>query len=823
MHDQRLGTAEWSDPEEFSRQHAFKEGMFWLGRSAQNGEPLGYTDDRHVCLVSGTRSGKGTSVIIPNLCLWPGSVVVVDPKGENATVTAARRGSGNDQCQGMGQRVHVLDPFEVAQVDPQYRSRFNPLDALDASDPRSLDEAGKLAEAIVIQNPHTKDPFWDQSARLLVKGLILHVLTDPMFEGRRNLLTVRELISRGDHEGVQILREELGEENPVSAHALLWQGVRQNNVFGGKVAAVGEKMADSMINSPKMYESFLQIASRNTEFLDSPGMESVLGGSDFNLSDLKTDPNGVSLYLSLPQRYMGEHFRWLRMMTSLIVMEMEAVPGQPASGHRVLMCLDEFAGLKRMEIIESAVAQIAGYGIKLFFVLQSLEQLKSVYKDNWETFLSNAGLKVFFGIEDHFSREYVSKLVGETELLRELVSSSESTSEQVSHTSGSTSSTTWGSQDSSGVSSSDNWKSMPFFLRNTAGVIAMLTGKRQASKSTTSNTSTSSGGSDGSSDSQGTTTGSTSSEGRNQTLHKRPLITPDEVGRYFGRIDDKGDSVYPGLGLVLISGNTISPVQRVNYFEDELFVQKFRPHPDHPAGSLFPRESIKLMSDDSYSAYKGLDHRFALGARVDYNYDLEMPNHRPFQSGRIAVAKGEVVLCAGRDKDWGFELRSPCAGMMVFGTIRDNAISIHRRTEIDRDILRDNAYAVADFARREKQFMLDYTAENWNHNVVGPACMVPFSALLTLGGAFGFYKLVTNWGAARHEISNDPGFIVTLVLIAVAIGLVGFTLWALIGTIIFGAESIPPLLRGKGHPINTHSQIYYDKLTAIEKHAEDLL
>ena len=94
--------------------------------------------------------------------------------------------------------------------------------------------------------------------------------------------------------------------------------------------------------------------------------------------------------------------------------------------------LDEFAGLKRMEVIEHAVAQIAGYGVKMFFVLQSLEQLKGAYKENWETFLANSGLKVFFNLEDNFSRDYVSKLIGETEVVREVRSSSEGESESES-------------------------------------------------------------------------------------------------------------------------------------------------------------------------------------------------------------------------------------------------------------------------------------------------------------------------------------------------------------------------------------------------------
>ena len=139
--------------------------------------------------------------------------------------------------------------------------------------------------------------------------------------------------------------------------------------------------------SDKTFEGVLQSVALHTEFLDSPGMRRVLAKSDFKLAELKTRPEGMTLYLSLPQRYMDTHYRWLRMMVALTTTEMEITRGQPATGHRILMVLDEFAGLKRMTSIENAVAQIAGFGVKLFFVLQSLEQLKHIYKDSWETFL----------------------------------------------------------------------------------------------------------------------------------------------------------------------------------------------------------------------------------------------------------------------------------------------------------------------------------------------------------------------------------------------------------------------------------------------------
>ena len=430
----RIATAAWADPAEVETRYRYKDGTVWLGRSASESEaPIGYRDDRHVTLVSGSRGGKGTSFIIPAALEWPGSLVLVDPKGENATISAARRGKGSSHCDGMGQMVQVLDPFKAAQVDASLRGRFNPLDTLDPENEETIDEAGSLADAIVVMTDGVKDPFWDESARAMLKGLILHVVTAPQYEGRRNLAMVRKLVTRGDWEAIEELHAEGAEEKDIPpSHAMLWSALVNNPAFDGLVAGIGDSFTNMLLNSPKQYESVLQVANRNTEFIDSPAMQRCLEASDFRLAELKLWPRGMSLYLCLPQRYMSTHYRWLRMMIGLIVTEMEKVRGRPATGHPILMMLDEFAGLKRMEVIEHAVAQIAGYGVKMCFVLQSLEQLKGTYKDNWETFLANSGLKIFFNLEDNFSRDYVSRLIGETEVIREVRTASDSTSESES-------------------------------------------------------------------------------------------------------------------------------------------------------------------------------------------------------------------------------------------------------------------------------------------------------------------------------------------------------------------------------------------------------
>jgi type IV secretory pathway TraG/TraD family ATPase VirD4 len=680
----RIATAEWANPAEVEERYRYNGGTVWLGRAASERQvPLGYLDDRHVCLVSGSRGGKGTSFIIPSLIDWPGSAVLVDPKGENATVTAARRGAGSPHCKGLGQSVKVLDPFKAARVEDGFRGRFNPLDALNPAHEETVDEAGRIADAIVVIH-ESNDPFWDESARAMVKGLILHVLTAPEYEGRRNLVTVRKLITRGDWEAVEALRAA-GESDIPPAHGLLWTGLANNPAFDGLVAGIGDSFTNMLLNSPKQFESVLQVANRNTEFVDSPPMQRCLAASDFQLSELKTRPEGLSLYLSLPQRYMSTHYRWLRMMIALIVTEMEKVRGQPVTGHPVLMVLDEFAGLKRMEVIETAVAQIAGHGMKMYFVLQSLEQLKAVYKDNWETFLANSGLKLFFNVEDYFSREYVSKLVGETEVVREVRSESDSTSESeslshstsrtqtesrgrsssvgTSQTDGTNSGKSWGMNDSAGRSKTFNWNPGGFLGHSWEGGSIGQSQSRGSSKgwSEGASHSVSRSHTDGTSETVGTSTGVTEGRtrgtsqsrtaGSSETIQKRALVTPDEIGFLFARIDERAHHAYPGLVLAVISGARPVALRRVNYYEDFQFIGLFDPHPDHP---LIEPQTLTVDA-------AGMGKHLAL-----FGDDVGLQLLGWFvKVGQIVAAGEEVALITSQSEKPALAITAPRAGMIA--------------------------------------------------------------------------------------------------------------------------------------------------------------
>jgi type IV secretory pathway TraG/TraD family ATPase VirD4 len=589
-----LGTAQWMRTSEASARLAMRPDVpssrIWLGETCDHpGIPLGYADDRHVCLVSGTRGGKGTGLIVPTLCLWPGSALIIDPKGENATVTARRRGHGSEYARGLGQEVRILDPFGEVQLDPALKARFNPLDVIDPLGDYAIDDAGRIAASIIVRENHN-DPFFEEAARNLLKGLILHVLSSSIFEGIRNLVTVRRLATQGDWLRVALLREA-GETSIPSGFTMLWKDMQRSEAFGGVVAGVGEQMLSM---AEKTRSGVLETLRTNTTFLDGTPMQRLLETSDFDLAALKTNPLGLTVYLTLPQRYMETHFRWLRLMVSLAVGEMERIKGRPKTDCPTLFLLDEFAGLKRMEVIENAVAQAAGFGVKFFFILQNLPQLKREYDDNWESFVSNSGLKVFFQIDDHFTRDYLSHLLGEREVRRESRSGSQSWSDSTSNTVGTSTTNTAGTSDSRSRGGSSG-------TSRTGGLLGFLQApQHQRGRNNSNSWSSSQSHATGSSVSTSGSRSDSGSDGWNEGIHKRSLLNPDEIGRFLSRIDDRFHPAFPGLLVAVMPGQHPLVARRVNYFQSAHFAGLFDPHPNHPR----PPTLIELSQRIDESAFE---------------------------------------------------------------------------------------------------------------------------------------------------------------------------------------------------------------------------
>ena len=399
-----VATARWASSADALRLLGpWQPGRFLIGRDAA-GRYVGHADDRHILTVAGSRAGKGVSLIVPNLLTYPGSVIAIDPKGELATVTACRRSAVNGTKwavpMGGGGTVYVLDPFRrVTGPAADFRASFNPLAELDPDSEDGLDLAGQIADALVVQQDGPGS-HWTASARAFLRGLVLYIAKTEV-PASRNMTAIRRLLLQ-DGEDFDAMLKAMAD-------------------LGGVIGRAGKSLRAKPRDERASVVSTCDV---QTDFLEGEPMRRVLSGSDFRLEDLKA--GRVTVYLCLPATRLGTHGRWLRLMVGMTLEAMERT-GLIADGvPPVLFVLDEFAALGHMESIEKAAGQIAGFGVKLWPIVQDLTQLKRDYRDAWETFMGNAGLLTFFGNTDLFTLDHVSKRLGECEAIRTVVNASES-------------------------------------------------------------------------------------------------------------------------------------------------------------------------------------------------------------------------------------------------------------------------------------------------------------------------------------------------------------------------------------------------------------
>jgi type IV secretion system protein VirD4 len=370
----------WAHPSQLGPSWDWKAGMVMLGKWERR--VLGRDDDRHVVTVAGSRAGKSSTVLIPNLLRYPGSVLVLDPKGELARATAAQR-------RRMGQRVYVLDPFGETGVPG---AAHNPFAELGQGRPEHIAaDAAQFADALIIGNP--RDPHWTDSAKNLVRGIALHLLATDQRKA-----TLREL-------------RRLLNATPAELEKL-FEAMVDSDAFDGIVANIGASFYGKHSAGGRELQGILSTAQEQTAPLDD--IIGITERSDFTLSELQGGK--LSIYLVLPGMRMGTHYRWLRLVIQQALAAMERSP-VPRGQLPVWFLLEEFPALGHMRSIETAAGLMAGFGVKLWSVLQDLTQLQTHYPKSWETFLGNAGVIQAFGNADITTTEHLSKLLGSTQVI----------------------------------------------------------------------------------------------------------------------------------------------------------------------------------------------------------------------------------------------------------------------------------------------------------------------------------------------------------------------------------------------------------------------
>jgi type IV secretion system protein VirD4 len=364
-----------------------------LGYKA-DGTPRIYRGDAHLLTIAPTRAGKGTDLLIPALLTYEGSTIVVDPKGQLACVTSRRR-------QEMGQEVLLLNPFKIW---PDYigdlpHVGFNPLAGLVGSSELSTD-CETVTDAIVVQQEGGGDnsKFFNEGARQLITGLMMRIIESPtsiIHSSEKNLVRLYKMVSGNVYEHAQ--EAEQNSKNELIKARL--------NRFAEKDAAERKSTGD-----------IVSTAKGECNFIGSEALVESLKGDarELRFRELRRKP--MTVYLILPTERLGPCAKWFRLVVEAALFDLMHDLEKGGPGLPVLMMMDEFAQLKRLQIIEEALAGAAGYGVILWPVLQDLTQLQELYNKRWETFIGNAGISMWFAPAENTTADYVSKKCGETEV-----------------------------------------------------------------------------------------------------------------------------------------------------------------------------------------------------------------------------------------------------------------------------------------------------------------------------------------------------------------------------------------------------------------------
>lgn len=331
----------------------------------------------HILVVGPSRSGKGTGFVLPNGYLWQGSAVFFDPKRENFEALANHRTA-------MGNKVFMFSPGS------NDTHRYNPLDFV-RRDERMATDCLVVASFVI---PEKADDTWAGAGRLLLSALIGYVLSSPLIEGAQHMRTVARMTTTGKDIST-VLRAIVKTERQ---HLPTWVV----DSFNQYIALEPETRNSAVFNvnmAMSLWNNGLISAATET--------------SDFDIRELRRTP--MTIFIGCTIAELSIFRPLIRILFQQIHdLLMVRIPGDDEP-HQVLLMLDEFYHVGRMDSLISKITISAGYGFRMAIVMQDLAQLDELYGRNTRiTTVSGSQIKLFIQINDLDTSEFVSEMLGET-------------------------------------------------------------------------------------------------------------------------------------------------------------------------------------------------------------------------------------------------------------------------------------------------------------------------------------------------------------------------------------------------------------------------
>ncbi|WGG60831.1 conjugal transfer protein TraG [Brucella intermedia] len=371
------GSARWAERPEIEKAGLLGPDGVVLGKLDRN--YLRHDGPEHVLCFAPTRSGKGVGLVVPSLLTWPGSAIVHDIKGENWELTAGFRGKHG--------RVLLFDPTNAASA------AYNPLLEVRRGE-WEVRDVQNIADVLVDpEGSLERRNHWEKTSHSLLVGAILHVLyaeKDKTLAGVAAFLSDPRRTIEATLDGMMATRH-LGEAGP---HPV--------------VASTARELLNKSDNERS---GVLSTAMSFLGLYRDPVVAAVTARCDWRIEDLIADAKPSTLYLVVPPSDISRTKPLIRLVLNQIGRRLTQDLHTKKRKHRVLMLLDEFPALGRLDFFESALAFMAGYGIKSFLIAQSLNQIEKAYGQN-NAILDNCHVRVSFATNDERTAKRVSDALG---------------------------------------------------------------------------------------------------------------------------------------------------------------------------------------------------------------------------------------------------------------------------------------------------------------------------------------------------------------------------------------------------------------------------
>ncbi len=376
------GSARWANRAEVGRAGLLGPDGVVLGRLA--GDYLRHDGPEHVLCFAPTRSGKGVGLVVPTLLAWAGSAIVHDIKGENWTLTAGWRARFG--------RVLKFDPTDAAS--PAY----NPLLEVRRGDSEVRD-VQNIADILVDpEGALERRNHWEKTSHSLLVGTILHVL---YAEPHKTLAGVAAFLS-----------------DPRRPIEVTLRAMMTTSHLGDRPHPVVASAARELLNkSDNERSGVLSTAMSFLGLYRDPVVARVTARCDWRIGDLVAGAGPATLYLVVPPSDISRTKPLIRLILNQVGRRLTEDLSAKDRRHRLLLMLDEFPALGRLDFFESALAFMAGYGLKAFLIAQSLNQIEKAYGPN-NAILDNCHVRVAFATNDERTAKRVSDSLGTATELR---------------------------------------------------------------------------------------------------------------------------------------------------------------------------------------------------------------------------------------------------------------------------------------------------------------------------------------------------------------------------------------------------------------------